>query len=206
MAPNFNFALSFFLWQPTDWPLTRYGNWDDPRTDRNRRYGIPPGLSGSDYSGTLAEVSNARVFAERYADGKDRWWCQVIGGCGTFAIVIDSLGALESLPESLIEDLATLGRGELLDDDDHTQLEQECFNAAWSSTDGPDFMARLEARFEIELPDRPEIEVRARALADSVGDRIGVYYCNEEGASAYINLDNLVQNVTAEEFDQLSVE
>lgn len=80
-------------WEPaTIKTLTTSGCWTH---DKDGRYLVPSHCSGSDYSGSLVEVSNMRAFRESFKAGEDLWWTEVSGGHGTFALVID----MESIPD-----------------------------------------------------------------------------------------------------------
>lgn len=67
----FNLATMYRFRSDAD-DLTHYGSsWDRTPTGR---YIVPAYLSGSDYSGSLVERSNHKVWSEQFAAGNDVWW------------------------------------------------------------------------------------------------------------------------------------
>ena len=113
------------------WPIRTYGRWDLSRSPKNGKYFVPALLSGSDYSGQLVHRSNYEVWKEKFASGEDKWWCDVSGGHGTYAIVI----SLERVPEEDEEEageiLGALEQYPLIDEDHHSHLEMESQEEAW---------------------------------------------------------------------------
>lgn len=176
-----------------DWPVSRYGRWE-VRPDG--RYEVPDLLSGSDYSGCLVQRSNHDVWRETFADGEDQWWCSVIGGYCTYAIVID----MEAITDDAREFLDALEGYCIADDDHHSNMEMEAQSEAWESWTRRDFIQALEKRFDAEDLDVAADKIALFELFYETSDRIGEYWVNEQGSDMYINVDKIVKAVTPEAF------
>lgn len=185
----------FNLWDPHDWPPSRYGNW---RTTKGRdgRYFVPEYLSGSDYSGSLVERSNVDAWREQFADGENTWWCTVHGGHGTIAIVVDG----EGLTDEAKEFLCALSDYPLADEERHSEMEMEAQGAAWDDWARRDFVRALEKRFDVEDLDLAADNDQLFELFRETGDRIGEYWVNEQGDSMYINVDRIASKVSPAAF------
>lgn len=88
---------------------------------------VPARLSFSDYSGSTAERSNARVWARDFADSKDEAWTDLPGSHGTSAIAI----RVSEMTEEMTEFLAALEDYPIADDSDHSDLTVDAENEAW---------------------------------------------------------------------------
>lgn len=88
--------------------------------------------TGSDYSGTLVEVSNARCLKKDFP-----WLVEVHGGYGTFGV--GYLGKRENQNDALIEAIDSLTDYPLYADDDHSELECERESEAWSEAYGGEY-------------------------------------------------------------------
>ena len=170
-------------------PLTKYQ--EPEATD----FYMPPLMTGSDYcSSGSVEVSNHRVFLERYKDVPNVY--DVYGGYGTFAVGI----RLDSITDDMLEDFRALADYPLLDEDDHSEVEREAEDEAWKSWARHDFIRELEKTF----PDLEEIidqmpEDKLDALFYELMERANEYWIHESGNSAYIHLDRVVAKCTADD-------
>jgi len=134
---------------------TTYGQWvlvKNPKAgdlDGSEHYALPRYCSGSDYNGSLVEVSNYKAMlemmhgetenGERFEYEEGREYITYSGGYGTFALVI----RLDSLTEEILETLSRLGDYPLIDESLHSELELEAQNEAWESWAKSDFQREL---------------------------------------------------------------
>jgi len=103
-------------------------------------YVVPELLSYGDYDNScLVQRSNYRVFLERF--GKVDGVVELSGGYGTAAIAIrvDLLTSHEELKD-VIEGLDNYS---LIDEEDHSELEQKAINEAWKDWGQKDFVSGL---------------------------------------------------------------
>ncbi len=102
----------------------RYGSWS---SNPNGEWFIPDRLSGSDYSGGFVAKANFKAFVDEWADHDPPFFTELYGGHSTYGVAIH----IGSAPDEVWEQLAQLEQYPLLDDDLHTQLEEEGKNEAW---------------------------------------------------------------------------
>ena len=187
--------------------LDTYGHWDH---DKNGRYLVPQYCSGSDYSGQLVEVSNAQAFSETFSDGNGKWWTEVSGGYGTFAIVIDLEGIPDSdeedspddLRDQVVEWLHALSLYPLADEDLHSHLEVEAQDEAWKDWAQKDFARAIAKRLSLEDEDTLDADLLSTVFYET-SDKIGEYWINEQGDSMWIRVDKIAAKVSQESLDQL---
>lgn len=200
----------------------RYGDWFDDESQVMRtwyddaheapgnslgRYtarGIPMTLisyaTGSDYSGCLVEVSNARALKRDFP-----WLVEVHGGHGTFGVAY--LGKRENQSDALIEAIDALTQYPLYDEQDHSDLECEREYDAWSEAYGGrhDFKRALVAYFdETYAPDEHDLDddsfnERIDALWYACTERLngGESHLNEQGDSIYFPIDGIMKKIRA---------
>ena len=180
----------------------RYGSWHQAK---NGRYLVPQYLSGSDYSGTLVERSNAQKWGEEFSDGEDEWWARLIGGHGTFAIIIDMKGVPEDKEEEVAEFLNALSNYPLADEDLHSHMEMEAQDEAWKDWGRKDFRKEIEKVYSVDL-DEAEAELgeevvnrKLDELFYKASDKANEYWVNEQGDSMYIDLERVVAKGTVQE-------
>lgn len=203
---------------------SRYGDWDkvnnQSEVDPAKVYVIPNYCTGSDYSGSLLEVSNMKALREslpaEYEDGDQ--YIVYHGGHGTFAIAI----RLDAVTEDLLETLEALEDYPLIDESLHSELEIESQNEAWESWAKDEFRTALgqalSAQYEASsASDQREGETDADYTAryDSAVDWLedgaeisddnlsslfwkmaelaNEYWCNEQGSDSYIDVDDVVK-------------
>ena len=180
--------------------ITRYGDW---RPDKDGRYLVPGRLSGSDYSGSLVERSNYNVFSDKFKDGHDNWWTSVIGGHGTYAIVISMDDVPDEVSDEVAEFLNGLDDYPLADEDDHSNLEMEAQNEAWENWARRDFIKEIEKWFKVEFDNDPKSELLYEVFHEAC-DSANEYWVNESGDSMYINIERIVKKgVSKEDVKQL---
>ena len=182
------------------WPPKVWGRWEQSASGK---YLVPQWLSGSDYSGALVTKSNHQAWMEKFPEGEDKWWANIHGGHGTYAIVI----ALEKVPEDVEEEVVevfdSLDSYPLLDEDLHSQMEMESQHEAWKDWGRSDFKRALEKKF-------PDLDITGEANDKKVdelfwekSDKIGEYWVNEEGSSSYINVEKVAKTVSEKEANEL---
>lgn len=138
----------------------RWGSWERGRRPLAPEQSIPitlfPYASGSDYSGNTVEASNYRVLQE---DAHVMARSVLIqGDHGTFGIAY--IGQPTRRIRAILD---ALDGYPLLDEDDHSKLEQEIENEQWASWGRDDF--RRDLAKAIFLPgDEDELQLTDREL------------------------------------------
>jgi hypothetical protein len=154
-------------------------------------------MSGSDYSGSSVEVSNMRAFKEEYGDES---FCPVYGDYGTYAVAI----RLDWLTPAIWESLAALENYPVYDDQVLSEVETEAEEEAWENWARSDFKRELEKRFGSEAEDNGHEELfdldtpepAMRALFSCGMERSNTYWENEQGNSAWVDLERVVSALT----------
>jgi len=132
-----------------------------------------PYANGSDYSGTLVERSNYRVL--KGDEHVMRRSVLVDGGYGTFGIAY--LGA----PTRRIRELCkSLDGYPLLDESDHSDLEMETEQEAWSDWGRADFKRELVEAFDDTATDGTEV-LPDELLTDELLDRTWYSFAGNHG-------------------------
>jgi hypothetical protein len=194
-------SISWGDWRDTEGPHTWYddkwvgnGNALGRYHAKGIRLTVIEYATGSDYSGTLVEASNARVLKERFP-----WLVTLYGGHGTFGVAY--LGKRENQNPELIEALDGLEIYPLADEDDHSTLECERVDESWSESYGGrhDFKRAL-----VKLWSLDDNEYDEDKLDDSAIDsfwyvcterlRGGEDHINESGDSIYFPIDRVIED------------
>lgn len=174
--------------------LTTYGSsWD--RT-KSGRYFVPEYLSGSDYSGSLVERSNHKVWAEQFDAGNDVWWFDACGGYGTYAIVVDSHNIPDDVLPEVDDFLSGLANYPLADEGAHSAMECEAQDKAYQDWGRSEFVRTLENVHHVELDTVAESDVDE--LFEAARDAANVYWENQSGSDVYIDVDRIAGEVTAQ--------
>ncbi len=154
--------------------------------------------SGSDYSGSLVEKSNARVLQRDFP-----WLVEIYGGYGTFGL--GYLGKRENQNPALIEAIDSLASYPVLDDSDHSDLEMELVSEAWESDGRDDFKRALVEYFdEAYAPDEHDLDEIDDTRIDNLWYdcterfRGGESYLNEQGDSIYFPIDSVMRDIRSE--------
>lgn len=180
--------------------MTRWGRWND---DPKGPFGVVGHCGGSDYSGTLVERSNYEWWVENYADGQDAWWVAVSGGYRTFGIVVD----IAKLPADAVETLEALESYPLISEDHHSSMEMDAQDEAWRTWGRRDFAKAIADKFNVE-----DADLMASTEAQEAIDEIfweilrngsGGEFRNEQGSDMYLDVERVVRDVTAEDFDKI---
>lgn len=204
-AKAFDGTLSYGDWRDTEGPHTWYS--DEYAKPGNilgsyTAIGVPFTLidvaTGGDYSGNLVEKSNARCLKADFP-----WLVEVHGGYGTFGV--GYLGKRENQNDALIEAIDSLTEHSLYSEDDHSALEMETADTAWSESYGGrcDWARALAKHFdEIDEDHAHEIDedTHATALDELWYDCIerfqgGEAYLNESGDSIYFPIDRVIEKI-----------
>lgn len=164
-------------------------------------YFAPHYLGGSDYSGSLVEVSNHRVFVATFKAGQGVWWSDLHGGYGTFGVLVDPARIPSDLVTEVTEWLSGLDDYPLADEDDHSELEMEAQNAAWESWARRDFAIELEAQHDCDL-DGVDGEALF-GLFIAAQDRANENWENQGGSEVWIDVDAVAAEVTEDEVKAL---
>lgn len=164
-------------------------------------YFAPSYLGGSDYSGTLVERSNYRVFCDTFETGQGVWWSALYGGYGTFGVLVDPARIPSDIVAEVAEWLAGLDDYPLADEDEHSELEMEAQNDAWEHCYRRDFVKELETQHDCDLSDVTPDAVYG--LFSDAQDRANVYWENQGGSDMYIDLERVTGKVTADEVKAL---
>lgn len=147
-----------------------------------------PYCSGSDYSGSLVEVSNFKAMKEEYEDIPGLY--TFYGDHGTFSIamdlrmiILDGIGEIE-------ETLRGLENYPLVDEGLYSNLEVEQENEQWESDGRSDFLRALEDSFSDFLEEEEHILQWYHGYNWSLSDidekKIDEYYYKQrEDHSAY---------------------
>lgn len=151
--------------------------------------------SGSDYSGSLVEVSNFQVLQQAYP-----WLVEIRGGYGTFGLAY--LGARENQNPALIESIAALSDYPLLDENHHSNLEREKVDEAWESDGRDDFKRALTKYFDAQYaPDEHDLDAISNERIDQLWwdctERLqgGEDHINEQGDSIYFPISQVIKKI-----------
>jgi hypothetical protein len=105
----------------------------------------PSYFQGSDYGGSLVELSNLQSFLEDHREKPGVW--ELSGGWGSFGLALD----VRFLTEELLEELEALESYPLRCEDHLSSLELEEEGKAWESWAASDFREELEKLLEEKL-------------------------------------------------------
>ncbi len=173
-------------------------------------------LAGSDYSGGSVTVSNHRLFLEEF--GELEGVHDVNGGYGSYGVAIRldvwqagsdqsectwygsdpetaSCGVEEKpCPHQIREWLASIEDYPVYDEDDLGQVEMEAENEAWDSWAESDFARVIQGRFadDIDVTDSDQF----REWFEELRERANVYWENETGNSAHVDLERVAAELT----------
>ena len=203
---------------------TSYGDWDrltdHAELNPSKVFILPNYCSGSDYSGSLVEVSNHKAILEslpgEYEDGIE--YLDYSGGHGTFALAI----RLDALTPDLLEMLESLEDYPVADESLWSELETESQNEAWNAWAKDEFRTALSkalvSEFEAStasnqrdgetdeacatrvdaaiawLEDGAEIaDSSLSELFWKMAELANVYWANEQGSDSYIDIEDVVK-------------
>jgi hypothetical protein len=168
----------------------RYGSWDRGAPSDKTIWAELGYATGSDYSGSLVEVSNynglCELLEEHHPEGSvPVVWCRTHGGHGTFGLLV----RYELLAEEVREAIDGLEDYPLLDNEAHSELECEAQNEAWESWAKRDFERAVCKHYgECDWPEG----VDSYELFHVASDRASEYWINEQGSDMWIRLEPIV--------------
>ncbi len=203
-------SASYGDFKDTDWPKsaeTYIGALSDDITESGDLYFYVPCATGSDYSGSTVEASNAKCIEEEF--GKHSWVHSVSGGFNTYAVAIGLTGLLtcdDDTFEELCEVIEGLADYPVIDDEALMELEAENSDKEWESWVRDDFVRALEAdnddKIDFEWPDDPEF----RVFFESCAEKVDVYWFNEgSGSGMYVDLDAVVKEMVFDDYVKWAV-
>jgi hypothetical protein len=166
-----------------------YNQWVAGRPSDEEPWSILEYATGSDYSGSLVEVSNynglCELLEEHHPDGSEPVvWCRTHGGHGTFGLLV----RYELLADEVREAIDALEDYPLLDDEAHSQLECEAQGEAWENWARRDFERAVCKHYgECDWPEG----VDSYALFHVASDWAGEYWVNEQGSEVYIDIERV---------------
>jgi hypothetical protein len=145
---------------------------------------VPELLCGSDYSGNLVNRSNNDEFMEQFSDGNGKWWTEVSGGHGTFAIVIDLATIPDEEKEHFLDFFDDLENYPSANDDRLSELGIESQYEAWQSWAKDEFIREVEKQHGADISEREDLF----NLFCMCSDMANEYWLNEEGPSSHIDV------------------
>lgn len=137
-------SASYGDFKDTDWPdsVGDYFNMlCDDIEETDELYFYVPYATGSDYSGSTVEVSNAQYMEDTY--NEHDWVHPVYGGHGTYAVAIGVTGLLDCDKDTfdeVCELLESLVNYPLIDEQAHSEYEMEAIENAWNICVKDDFI------------------------------------------------------------------
>ncbi len=203
-------SVSYGDFKETDWPDSAESYLEglsDDCEESNECYFYVPCASGSDYSGSTVEKSNAKVFEETY--GSEEWVHSVYGGFDTYAVAVGLTGLLtcaDDTFDAICEALEGLADYPLLDEEAHSALEMELSDEAWDSWVRDDFTCALDKAFaddaEFEWPDDSTL----RKFFEDKREEANEYWFNEGyGPDMYVRIDEVVKGITFDDIEKWAV-
>lgn len=187
-------SVSYGDTQPAEWPETL--------GDRELYFYLP--YSGySDYSGSTVEKSNNDCFQEEY--GEEEWVHPVYGGHTTLIGLTGLLNCPEDTFEEVIGILEGLEDYPLIDEEHHSQLENELVNEAWDNWGEHDFTREVENRFPEYTFIWPTDSSLYPVFTD-MAERANEYWeCENSSPNMWININRVADSVTLDDIDDYLV-
>lgn len=153
--------------------------------------------TGSDYSGSLVEVSNMRTLKREFP-----WLVELHGGYGTRGLAY--LGKRENQNPALLEAIDSLTDYPIYNDDDHSDLEWETVETQWREAYGGrhDFKRALASYFdEVYAPDSHDCDEISDERIDQLWRdctevlRGGEDHLNESGESIFFPISDVIDKI-----------
>jgi hypothetical protein len=167
-----------------------YGSWQPVGNLRNANLFICKYMMYGDYDNSGAvERANYRVFLERYGDNPGI--LKIFGGYGTTGIAIK----VNSLTDSMVDDLRGLANYPALDDEAVSEVEQELQDRAWAGGYRDEFRSLLTKKFDPE-EEKDWSDGDLDRLFYVVAGRIDEDWRIETGGTAYIDVQKVAEAVT----------
>lgn len=159
----------------------------------------------SDYSGSMVERANLKYFLERYDDKIKH----VIGGHGSewgMILKVNLNMWNDDDWECFTDDVEGLENYPLIDEDLHSQMEQEAYDEGWNSWAKDDFKKEVWKVIQDEVEQCKDPETfeawfdawfetdEVRVFFEDLREEANEYWEIEEGGSAWIRVDDIVEN------------
>lgn len=161
-----------------------YGAFSTYEFDNPKDWYMPELLSGSNYSGDSVTVANYRTFLEEFGDRNGVH--KVCGGHGTYGVAIHR----SALDEEMIEVFRKLDDYPCIDEEQVSMVELEAEDEAWDSWAKNDYLRTLRSLTEEDI-DPSDDDLFADF--EQAREKANVYWENETGNSAWIDLDRVAQ-------------
>ena len=179
----------------------------NPEWKNNDLYLICKYMQYGDYDDScMVERSNYKLFLEEYE--KEPGVFTISGGYGSSGIAISIQYLLnpdnEEKALEIIELLNGLNDYPCINDEDMSNMEYEAFNEAFEDYGYKDAMTALSKKFNLEIYDYKEEEFKALLLEKA--SRCNPSWVIESGGSCYIDIDQMIKDVTLEELKPLLTE
>jgi hypothetical protein len=173
-------------------------------------YFEPNCMGGSDYSGGSVEVANHRVFTNEFGDLPGVH--EIYGDFDTYGVVI----RLDCITPRMIEIFEDLDNYPVIDEEAMSEVEREAEDEAWDNWVRHDYERALAAALNEDnesatdkahgfregclcqdcLEEAIGKVEDIRSVFEEVASRINVYWVNETGNSATVNVDRIVAATT----------
>lgn len=173
-------------------------------------YFEPNYMGGSDYSGGSVEFANHKVFVEEFGDLPGVH--TIHGDFDTYGVVI----RLDCITPAMMEIFERLDNYPVIDEEAMAEVEREAEDEAWDDWVRHDYerawVAALNEDDEYDTDDAHEFREGClcrdcleevidgledlRSVLESVASRINVYWINETGNSATIDVDRIAAATT----------
>jgi len=181
-------TLKVSVYRPSDWESADVVWYGDIDIDHEGDLIEVPFTTYSDYSGSVVERSNCRVWESMFEDSRDEVWKPLSGGYGTTGII----AKIELLTDDMLEVIENLFNYPLIDEDDFSELEYEI---------------REESLDDYIIPDLQRETKASKKLINQVlfeleEDGVIEFVC-EDASSAYMHgFDQAVERIKEVQADR----
>ncbi len=155
-------------------------------------------FNSGDYVGSAVERSNTIAFLDEY---KDRSGIKpVYGGYGFTSVAISLSWLLDPIhqetTEEILEIFKDFSKYPLISEDAFSQVEQELCDSSWECCFEDDFTSALiKASLIAEDDELSDI----RSFFEEMAARADINWINESGTSMFIDVDEVVKQITKED-------
>jgi hypothetical protein len=149
-------------------------------------YSMPDSMSGSDYSGSMYNESNHKVFLAEHGDVPGIY--DVWGGYGSFGVAI-RLDALAN--EDIKRDIETMEAYGILSDEDYYELQNEYINKDWEEYVRDDFLKQVRESDPC-LNNLKLSKPKLGELFQECSSETGEYWEDEGPHQVFIRLEKII--------------
>lgn len=148
-------------------------------------------LGGSDYSGSMVERSNHKVFMEEF--GEENGVVDAYGSHGSFGVLV----RVKDASDEILERLDGLDTYPVMDDDAHGAAEIEAQEEAWEAWAKSDFVRALHKKFDDDADDASDAidaltDGQIREIFDEAVEYSAAYWQDETGGNMHIDIGRVV--------------